>query len=56
MDILFGSSGVAAADQERMNQINAEIGLTRRLSALGGEPVSDEHVAEIHEKNVEKTV
>lgn len=35
MDIVFGSSGVAAADQERMRQINAEIGLERRLSTYG---------------------
>ena len=31
MDVVFGSSGVAAADQERMRQINDEIGLTRAL-------------------------
>ncbi|EXJ61608.1 hypothetical protein A1O7_02036 [Cladophialophora yegresii CBS 114405] len=50
MDLVFGSSGVAAADQERMAQINAEIGLNRRLSALAGEPVSDEKVAGFDEK------
>jgi hypothetical protein len=27
MDILFGSSGVAAADAERMREINREVGL-----------------------------
>ena len=31
MDIVFGSSGVAAADQERMAQINREIGLDRMI-------------------------
>jgi len=45
MDLVFGSSGVAAADQERMAQINAEIGLNRRLSALAGEPSSEEKIA-----------
>jgi hypothetical protein len=57
MDIVFGSSSVAAADQERMAQINAEIGLTRRLSAIGGEPGSDERITTIDEKHAEaKTV
>ena len=31
MDIVFGSSGVAQADRERMAQINHEIGLDARL-------------------------
>lgn len=48
MDIIFGSSGVAAADQERMAQINAEIGLDRRLQGSGHG--SDEHVGEVSEK------
>ncbi len=52
MDLVFGSSGVAVADQERMRQINAEIGLDRRVSAAGVRG-SDEQVAEVHEKNVE---
>jgi len=57
MDLVFGSSGVAAADQERMAQINVEIGLNRRLSALAGEPGSDERTSELSEKNnLEKTV
>jgi hypothetical protein len=60
MDIVFGSSGVAAADQERMEQINAEIGLTRRFSHIGGEVPSgsDEKVATtLDEKTTEaKTV
>ncbi|EXJ66586.1 uncharacterized protein A1O5_10256 [Cladophialophora psammophila CBS 110553] len=54
MDLVFGSSGVAAADQERMAQINAEIGLDRRLSALQGiEHSSDEKVSEVREKTAE---
>jgi len=52
MDLVFGSSGVAIADQERMRQINAEIGLDRRVSAAG-QRESDEQVADVHEKNVE---
>jgi hypothetical protein len=57
MDLVFGSSGVAIADQERMTQINIEIGLTRRLSALAGEPGSDEKIATFDEKTTEaKTV
>jgi hypothetical protein len=31
MDNVFGSSGVAAADQERMAQINEELGVTRKV-------------------------
>ena len=31
MDLVFGSSGVAVADQERMRQIYVEIGLTRAM-------------------------
>lgn len=31
MDLIFGSSGVAAADRERMEQINREIGLTQAV-------------------------
>lgn len=51
MDLVFGSSGVAVADQERMAQINVEIGLSRRLSALAGEEhTSDEKVATISEE------
>jgi hypothetical protein len=57
MDLVFGSSGVAIADQERMTQINIEIGLTRRLSALAGEPGSHEKIATFDEKTTEaKTV
>lgn len=36
MDIVFGSSGVAIADQERMQAINAEIGLEDRIQGLTG--------------------
>jgi hypothetical protein len=39
MDLVFGSSGVAAADRERMAQINREIGLDARLY---GEKQSDD--------------
>jgi hypothetical protein len=39
MDIVFGSSGVALADQERMAQINREIGLD---SHLHGDQHSDD--------------
>jgi hypothetical protein len=39
MDIVFGSSGVAAADRERMAQINREIGLD---SHLHGDQHSDD--------------
>lgn len=39
MDIVFGSSGVAVADQERMAQINREIGLE---SHLHGDQHSDD--------------
>ena len=39
MDLVFGSSGVAAADRERMAQINREIGLDTRLY---GEKQSDD--------------
>jgi hypothetical protein len=35
-----------------MRQINAEIGLDRRVSAAG-QRGSDEQVADVHEKNVE---
>ncbi|KIW30812.1 uncharacterized protein PV07_02512 [Cladophialophora immunda] len=57
MDLVFGSSGVATADQERMAQINAEIGLNRRLSALQGiDHSSDEKVSEVREKTAETKV
>ena len=40
MDLVFGSSGVAEADRERMAAINREIGLDARLH--GEERLSDE--------------
>jgi general stress protein YciG len=39
MDLVFGSSGVAAADRERMAQINREIGLHTHVN---GEQQSDD--------------
>ncbi|KAI1620249.1 MFS transporter [Exophiala viscosa] len=52
MDLVFGSSGVAVADRERMTAINAEIGLDRHLASLGGRR-SDDQVTDVHqEKNV----
>ncbi|KEF56516.1 uncharacterized protein A1O9_06703 [Exophiala aquamarina CBS 119918] len=47
MDLVFGSSGVAAADQERMAQINAELGLDRANASGHG---SEEHVPSASEK------
>jgi MFS family permease len=41
MDILFGSAGVAQADQERMREIEREVGLDRLLGTRSG---SDEHM------------
>lgn len=38
MDLIFGSSGVAAADKERMAQINREIGLTEKVHGSVSEP------------------
>lgn len=35
MDVIFGSEGTAAADLERMEEINREIGLTSMIQALG---------------------
>lgn len=40
MDIVFGASGVAEADRERMAAINREVGLERFLQ--GDERLSDE--------------
>jgi hypothetical protein len=54
MDILFGSVGVAAADAERMREINREVGLDQaiRSASVGGnagteKPVLDEKNAEL---------
>ncbi|KAG7294010.1 hypothetical protein NEMBOFW57_004071 [Staphylotrichum longicolle] len=35
MDIVFGSEGTAQADLERMEEINAEIGLTQLIRGEG---------------------
>lgn len=40
MDEIFGSSGVAAADNERKHRIESEIGL---LALVGVEPVDEKH-------------
>jgi len=52
MDILFGSVGVAAADAERMREIQREVGLhdmLRRSGSVGDEgDVVDEKEARIH--------
>ncbi|KAI7785889.1 sugar transporter [Diaporthe eres] len=45
MDVIFGSEGTAQADSERMEEINAEIGLTRILRASGSS-AGDERDAE----------
>lgn len=54
MDLVFGSSGVAAADQERMRAINAEIGLEEKIRSLTGRSASvtaeKSDVREVHEK------
>lgn len=39
MDVIFGSPGTAQADNERMEEINKEIGLDRILAASNGEGV-----------------
>lgn len=36
MDLVFGSSGVAQADRERMAAINLEIGLEEKIQGLTG--------------------
>ena len=52
MDLIFGSSGVAAADRERMAQINREIGLTEKVHGSVSEPtgrgLEKEALAEQH--------
>jgi hypothetical protein len=45
MDIVFGSSGVAAADQERMEQINREVGLDRKIRGENTPPSENEKIA-----------
>jgi hypothetical protein len=51
MDLLFGTSNVAAADQERMAQINVEIGLDRRVRE--GSLAENKEASEAPEKMVE---
>lgn len=47
MDVLFGSAGFAAADNERMREINREIGLD---DVVRGESVSEQKDEVIDEK------
>ncbi|KAH6645480.1 general substrate transporter [Truncatella angustata] len=54
MDVIFGSEGTAAADFERMEEINREIGLTSILQGMGSgheHAVSDEKKASLEEKH-----
>lgn len=48
MDELFGSTGMAAADNERKHRIEREIGL---LALVGVEPADEKH--DIGESNIE---
>jgi hypothetical protein len=48
MDELFGSTGMAAADNERKHRIEREIGL---LALVGAEPVDEKH--EVGASNIE---
>ncbi|KAL2024903.1 hypothetical protein VTK56DRAFT_3602 [Thermocarpiscus australiensis] len=57
MDVLFGSEGTAQADFERMEEINAEIGLTQILrgeAATTGPSISDAEKTKVgeHTENV----
>ena len=56
MDVVFGSSGVAEADRERMAAINAEIGLDSLIG--GGSRGSGSDTGVNHEKvgNVDEKV
>lgn len=53
MDIVFGSSGIAAADQERMDQVNREVGLSSKIRGDQVTPPSEKAVTE--SVNPEKT-
>jgi hypothetical protein len=53
MDILFGSAGLAARDQEIMDEVNREVGLLE-LAGIGAEVGSDDKKAVIVEKKDEK--
>jgi hypothetical protein len=50
MDLLFGSTGVAAADAERMREINREVGLEEIVRhgsvSYPEKPLADEKVVE----------
>lgn len=50
MDVIFGSEGVAAADYERQNEINHEIGLDAALARIV--PDNLERVTFQHEHKV----
>ena len=59
MDLVFGSSGVAQADKERMAAITAEIGLDRLVGGeigsgsdekVSGEKVTSVDAPEVHKK------
>lgn len=58
MDILFGSIGVAAREQERWNEVHHEVGLSELLQRLGvsdappSYPVDEKPVLPSHEKSV----
>jgi hypothetical protein len=55
MDLVFGSSGVAQADQERKAAINKEIGLDRLIRGSDGSDGGREkvNVVEANEKSIE---
>jgi sugar porter (SP) family MFS transporter len=54
MDVIFGSEGTAAADFERMEQINNEIGLTAMLRGDSGHASGEDSKVVADEKRVEK--
>ncbi|EKD12585.1 quinate permease [Drepanopeziza brunnea f. sp. 'multigermtubi' MB_m1] len=56
MDVIFGSPGAAQADKERMDEINAEIGLTAMLRDLGAVVVEESRHPETSELKREKEV
>ncbi|ROT42606.1 general substrate transporter [Sodiomyces alkalinus F11] len=51
MDTVFGSEGTAAADVERMDEINREIGLTALLNGLGGDQDASSHAGSEEKKD-----
>ncbi|KAI9051852.1 hypothetical protein LZ554_004113 [Drepanopeziza brunnea f. sp. 'monogermtubi'] len=56
MDVIFGSPGAAQADKERMDEINAEIGLTAMLRGLGAVVVEESRRSETSEPKREREV